>query len=217
MRCAFLGNNVTPSSAFPATAPNLVRKNSATAGRLDLLSPWPQQLPLAGPSGRSQNANIVAFSAGSYPEKPLPNAYSTVLGGAKKSQARSDSAGATVPAKTEGKNLGLLRQMLELVGLFPSTSWHTSATVHPTAAVDPRATLGEGVYVGPHTTIGPHVKLGEGCYVGPGVYIAGDTHIGPGCVLQSGAVVGSEASLPDPQQNPKARLLPQARHINHCP
>ena len=33
--------------------------------------------------------------------------------------------------------------------------------IHPTAVIDPKATLGEGVGVGPYCVIGPGVKIGD--------------------------------------------------------
>jgi UDP-N-acetylglucosamine acyltransferase len=53
-----------------------------------------------------------------------------------------------------------------------------SAKVHPTAAVDPTAVLGDGVEVGPFAVIGAEVELGEGTVVGAGAQIQGPTRLG---------------------------------------
>lgn len=50
--------------------------------------------------------------------------------------------------------------------------------IHPTAIVDPSASLGEGTTVGPYSIIGPHVVLGRNNRVGPHVVIEGRTFIG---------------------------------------
>lgn len=50
--------------------------------------------------------------------------------------------------------------------------------IHPTAIVDPSASLGEGTTVGPYSIIGPHVVLGMNNRVGPHVVIEGRTFIG---------------------------------------
>ncbi len=52
------------------------------------------------------------------------------------------------------------------------------AQVHPTAIVDPGATLAPGVRVGPYAIIGPDVSIGEGTNVGGHVVIEGRTSIG---------------------------------------
>jgi UDP-N-acetylglucosamine acyltransferase len=50
--------------------------------------------------------------------------------------------------------------------------------IHPSAIVDPRASLDSSVEVGAYTIIGPHVAIGPGTVVGPHVVIEGHTTIG---------------------------------------
>jgi len=64
--------------------------------------------------------------------------------------------------------------------------------IHPTAIVDPKAELAEGVEIGPWAWIGPQVRLGPDCRVGPRVVIDGDTRLGRGCRIANGAVIGTE-------------------------
>jgi UDP-N-acetylglucosamine acyltransferase len=52
--------------------------------------------------------------------------------------------------------------------------------IHPTALVDPKAHLGEGVSVGPYSVIGPQVSLGEDVEIGAHVVVTGRTSIGRG-------------------------------------
>jgi UDP-N-acetylglucosamine acyltransferase len=52
--------------------------------------------------------------------------------------------------------------------------------VHPTAIVDPQATLGEGNDIGPFSIIGPHVQLGAGNRIGAHTVIDGPARIGSG-------------------------------------
>jgi UDP-N-acetylglucosamine acyltransferase len=54
----------------------------------------------------------------------------------------------------------------------------TRSTVHPTAIVDPRAVLAEGVEVGPYAVIGAGVTLGPGCVVGAHAVIEGPAEFG---------------------------------------
>jgi UDP-N-acetylglucosamine acyltransferase len=50
--------------------------------------------------------------------------------------------------------------------------------IHPTAVVDPRAELGQGVRVAPYAVIGPRVEIGDGTEVGSGAQIVGPTKMG---------------------------------------
>ncbi|MCA0241725.1 MAG: acyl-ACP--UDP-N-acetylglucosamine O-acyltransferase [Proteobacteria bacterium] len=52
------------------------------------------------------------------------------------------------------------------------------AQIHPTAVVDARAELDEGVAVGPYAIIGPGVRIGAGTTVGAHCVIEGRTTIG---------------------------------------
>ena len=52
--------------------------------------------------------------------------------------------------------------------------------IHPSAIVDPGATLGEDVHVGPYCVIGQDVSIGDGTRIGPHVVIKGETRIGRG-------------------------------------
>ena len=63
--------------------------------------------------------------------------------------------------------------------------------VHPTALVDPKAELAEGVEIGPYTVIGPHVRIGPKTRVGAHCVLEGYTTIGAECQLFTGAVIGS--------------------------
>ncbi len=61
--------------------------------------------------------------------------------------------------------------------------------IHPTAFVDPRAELGEGVVVGPFSYVGPGVRVGARCLLEARVTLLGpadfgpDNHFYPCCVL----------------------------------
>jgi len=53
-----------------------------------------------------------------------------------------------------------------------------SASVHPTAVVDPAAELASGVVVGPHAVIGAGVAVGEGTEIGAGAQLRGPARLG---------------------------------------
>ncbi len=50
--------------------------------------------------------------------------------------------------------------------------------IHPTAVIDPKAELGEGVEVGPYTVIEREVIIGQGTKIGPHVVIRQGTRMG---------------------------------------
>ncbi len=66
------------------------------------------------------------------------------------------------------------------------------AQIHPTAIIDPKAEVGDGVEVGPYAIVGPNVILGAGTVVGPHAYIQQDTQVGANCVIGKGAVLGTD-------------------------
>ena len=49
---------------------------------------------------------------------------------------------------------------------------------HPTALIDPKAKLDEGVYVGPYSVIGPQVSIGSGSVIESHVIVRGPTKLG---------------------------------------
>ena len=68
----------------------------------------------------------------------------------------------------------------------------TSVRIHPTAIVDPKAQLGEGVSVGPYSVIDAHVRLGAGTSIGSHCVVTGHTVMGEHNRVFTGAVIGSE-------------------------
>jgi len=52
------------------------------------------------------------------------------------------------------------------------------AKIHPTAIIDPGATIGQDVEIGPYAVIGEGVEIGDECEIGPHVRISGPTKIG---------------------------------------
>jgi UDP-N-acetylglucosamine acyltransferase len=62
--------------------------------------------------------------------------------------------------------------------------------LHPTAIIDPRARLGEGVQVGAFSIVGPEVALGDGVELGHHVVIEGSVTIGAHAKIGHGSVIG---------------------------
>lgn len=64
--------------------------------------------------------------------------------------------------------------------------------IHPSAIVDPAASLADDCEVGPYTVIGPNVTIGEGCTIGPHVVLKGPTRIGARNRIYQFASVGED-------------------------
>lgn len=76
---------------------------------------------------------------------------------------------------------------------FPGRSRTAQATrIHPTAMVDPAATIGEGVEIGPNTIVGSDVVIGDRTRIGACCLVEGWTTIGKDCRIYHSAVVGGE-------------------------
>lgn len=65
-----------------------------------------------------------------------------------------------------------------------------AGAVHPLAAADPRAEMGDGVEIGPFAVIGPEVRLGNRVKVHAHAVITGKTEIGDACEIHPFAAVG---------------------------
>jgi UDP-N-acetylglucosamine acyltransferase len=62
--------------------------------------------------------------------------------------------------------------------------------VHPTALVDPGATLDPSVDVGPYAIIGAGVRIGPRCRIGPHAVLEGPTTLGADNIIHAHAVIG---------------------------
>ena len=62
--------------------------------------------------------------------------------------------------------------------------------IHPTAIVEPGATIGEGVEIGPYSIIESDVVIGENTRIATHVLVKSGTRIGSGCSLHANCVIG---------------------------
>jgi UDP-N-acetylglucosamine acyltransferase len=62
--------------------------------------------------------------------------------------------------------------------------------VHPTALVDPKATLGAGVRIGAFAVVGPEVTLGAGAEIGHHCVLEGRVEIGERATVGHGSLLG---------------------------
>ena len=66
------------------------------------------------------------------------------------------------------------------------------ARVHPTALVDPGASLGESVEIGPYAIVGPGVSLAAGCRIGPHATLERNVRLGAGARVGQGSIIGGD-------------------------
>ena len=64
--------------------------------------------------------------------------------------------------------------------------------IHPTALIDPAATLGIGVSIGAYAVIGAEVEIGDGTSIGPHCVITGPTRIGRDNHIFAHAALGGD-------------------------
>lgn len=64
--------------------------------------------------------------------------------------------------------------------------------IHPSAIVDPKALLGEGVHIGPFCVVEEEVTIGSNCHLHSHVVIRSGSSIGAENQFYSGCIIGSE-------------------------
>ncbi len=67
-----------------------------------------------------------------------------------------------------------------------------SASIHPTAIVDPSATLGQEVSIGPGAIVGPQCTLGDGVVLGPRAVLERNVRLAEGVRIGIGSVIGGD-------------------------
>ncbi|MFC4214221.1 UDP-3-O-(3-hydroxymyristoyl)glucosamine N-acyltransferase [Pseudophaeobacter arcticus] len=78
--------------------------------------------------------------------------------------------------------------------------------IHPSAVIDPSASLGEDVSVGPLSIIAAGAKIGAGSVIGPHCYIGAEVEIGAQAQLREMVSIGARARIGD-----RFRAQPGAR------
>lgn len=72
-----------------------------------------------------------------------------------------------------------------------------AAGIHPSAVVDPDATLGEGVSVGPLAVISAGAVIGAGSVIGPQCFIGCNVTLGQGAYLREAVTIGARVIIGD--------------------
>lgn len=72
-----------------------------------------------------------------------------------------------------------------------------NSKIHPTALIDPTATIGENANIGPYTLIGENVVIGKNAQIEGQVSISEGVHIGDNAIVQSGARIRENVRIGD--------------------
>ena len=82
----------------------------------------------------------------------------------------------------------------------PSASIGENVAIGPLAVVGPDAVLEDNVVLHPHVVIYPGAVIGKGCVIHSGAVVREGTKLGEGCLIQNGAVIGGDGFgyIPDP-------------------
>ncbi len=103
--------------------------------------------------------------------------------------------------------------------------------IHPTAVIDPGATIGNDVYIGayacieanavigdgcavyPHVFMGEAARLGKNCTVYAGVKIYKECVVGNNCIIHAGAVIGADGFGFAPVADSNYMKIPQIGNV----
>ncbi|MGH7133820.1 MAG: UDP-3-O-(3-hydroxymyristoyl)glucosamine N-acyltransferase [Phycisphaerales bacterium] len=77
-----------------------------------------------------------------------------------------------------------------IIELFVPPSAAMVPGVHPTAVIDPGASIAAGARIGPHCVVGADSSIARGCDLRAGVVIGAGVSIGEGTVLHERVIVG---------------------------
>lgn len=84
---------------------------------------------------------------------------------------------------------------IRILELFQRPPHLPSCGIHPTAVVDPSATIGGNVRVGPHVTIDRDVKIGDGVVLFSGVCLHAGVEVGADSVLNANVVIRDRCKI----------------------
>jgi UDP-3-O-[3-hydroxymyristoyl] glucosamine N-acyltransferase len=91
-----------------------------------------------------------------------------------------------------------LMAFAEIVQRFrPARTAVPSPCIHPTAVIDPTATIGVGSIVGPHAVVEAGATIGDSCHLMAGAFLGEGARIGREVVLHPHVVVGFDCVVGD--------------------
>ncbi|MEO0523467.1 MAG: UDP-3-O-(3-hydroxymyristoyl)glucosamine N-acyltransferase [Pseudomonadota bacterium] len=71
------------------------------------------------------------------------------------------------------------------------------AGIHPSAVIDPTATLGDNVSIGPLSVVGAHAVVGAGSVIGPQCNVGAGSTLGAGAYLREQVSIGARIRIGD--------------------
>jgi sugar O-acyltransferase (sialic acid O-acetyltransferase NeuD family) len=104
------------------------------------------------------------------------------------------TAGVHLAANAVG-GIGNIVSRINVFERLTSAGFSCPTLVHPTAFVEPSATLSEGVQVMPHAYIGSDARVGFGAIINTGAIVSHDCIIGDYANLSPGAILAGEVSI----------------------
>lgn len=84
--------------------------------------------------------------------------------------------------------------LAKLLEIFDKPAYVPSG-IHPSAVIDPTATISEGVSIGPLCSVGPRAVIGPGTRLIAQVSVGADVTMGERCLLHAGVRVGDRVQL----------------------
>jgi acetyltransferase EpsM len=93
--------------------------------------------------------------------------------------------------------IGNIASRINVFEHLAKTGFSCPTLVHPTAFVEPSATLSDGVQVMPHTYIGSDARVGFGAIINTGAIVSHDCTVGEYANLSPGAILAGEVSVGD--------------------
>ncbi|MEO6103639.1 MAG: UDP-3-O-(3-hydroxymyristoyl)glucosamine N-acyltransferase [Pseudoxanthomonas sp.] len=69
------------------------------------------------------------------------------------------------------------------------------AGIHPSAVIDPRASVAASAHIGPFVVVSANSRIGEGCVIGPGCVIGEDCEVGAGSELGARVILVTRVRL----------------------
>lgn len=106
------------------------------------------------------------------------------------------SAGVHLAANAVG-GIGDISSRINVFEHLDKAGYSCPTLVHPTAFVEPSATLSEGVQVMPHAYVGSDVHVGFGAIINTGAIVSHDCVVGDYANLSPGAILAGEVSVGD--------------------
>jgi acetyltransferase EpsM len=118
-----------------------------------------------------------------------------VLGGSN-SLGKLYEQGLQLSANAVG-GIGNITSRINVFKRLRDTGYNCPTLVHPTAFIEPSATLAEGVQVMPHAYVGSEARLGFGAIVNTGAIVSHDCILGEYANLSPGAILAGEVCIGD--------------------